>query len=191
MGAGKTSAARAAAGALDARAVDADHEIERRLGGSIADHFADHGEAQFRQVEEEVVTGLLDRPPEPVLSLGGGAVLSPRVQALLRRHTVVLLDVDVETAWRRCGNKPRPLAQDHAAFAALHAQRAPLYESLADDALLDLAERRLAVRHEVLVDRRAEPALDLVVGVDRASAEHARRGARRRRLPRAHEADEN
>ena len=52
MGAGKTSAARAAAGTLDARAVDADHEIERRLGGSIEDHFAGHGEASFRQAEE-------------------------------------------------------------------------------------------------------------------------------------------
>jgi len=137
MGAGKTSAARAAAGTLDARAVDADHEIERRLGGSIEDHFTGHGEASFRRVEEEVVSGLLDRPPAPVLSLGGGAVLSPRVQELLRRHTVVLLDVDVETAWRRCGNKRRPLAQDHDAFTALHARRQPLYESLADAVLID------------------------------------------------------
>jgi shikimate kinase / 3-dehydroquinate synthase len=110
MGAGKTSAARAAAGMLDARAVDADHEIERRLGTTIADHFAASGEAAFRQVEEQVVSSLLERPPEPVLSLGGGAVLSPRVRELLRRHTVVLLDVDVETAWRRCGNKRRPPA---------------------------------------------------------------------------------
>ncbi len=150
MGAGKTSAARAAAGTLDARAVDADHEIERRLGGSIEDHFAGHGEASFRQVEEEVVSGLLDQPPAPVLSLGGGAVLSPRVQELLRRHTVVLLDVDVETAWRRCSNKRRPLAQDHDAFIALHARRQPLYESLADAVLVDSS--RDAVR-------RAMPAL--------------------------------
>jgi shikimate kinase/3-dehydroquinate synthase len=150
MGAGKTSAARAAAGALDARAVDADHEIERRLGTSIADHFASHGEASFRQVEEEVVSGLLEHPPEPVLSLGGGAVLSPRVRALLQRHTVVLLDVDVETAWRRCGARRRPIAQDRDAFAALHAARTPLYESLADAVLIDSSRESV---------RRAVPAL--------------------------------
>jgi len=60
MGAGKTSAARAAASLLDARAVDADHEIERRLGSSIDAYFAGHGEATFRAVEEEVVAGIED-----------------------------------------------------------------------------------------------------------------------------------
>jgi shikimate kinase / 3-dehydroquinate synthase len=150
MGAGKTSAARAAAGTLDARAIDADHEIERRLGTTIDEHFAANGEASFREVEERVVGELLERAPAPVLSLGGGAVLSPRVQELLRRHTVVLLDVDVETAWRRCGNRRRPLAQDRERFAALHAQRAPLYESLADAVLIDSSREAV---------RRAVPAL--------------------------------
>jgi shikimate kinase/3-dehydroquinate synthase len=147
MGAGKTSAARAAAGLLDARAVDTDHEIERRLGTTIEEHFAHAGEASFRQVEEQVVSTLLEQPPAPVLSLGGGAVLSPRVRELLRGHTVVLLDVDVETAWRRCGNKRRPLARDRDAFAALHAQRVPLYASIADAVLIDSS--RDAVRRAV------------------------------------------
>jgi shikimate kinase/3-dehydroquinate synthase len=73
-----------------------------------------------------------------VLSLGGGAVTSPRVREALRRHTVVLLDVDVETAWRRCAHKrTRPLARDHGRFAALHAERAPLYAEVADAVLPD------------------------------------------------------
>jgi shikimate kinase/3-dehydroquinate synthase len=137
MGAGKTSAARAAAGVLGVRAIDADHEIERRLGTSIEGYFESHGEAAFRAAEEDVVCGLLERPAAPVLSLGGGAVGSERVRALLRRHTVVMLDVDVETAWRRAGNKRRPLARDRERFVALHARRTPLYESLADAMLLD------------------------------------------------------
>jgi shikimate kinase/3-dehydroquinate synthase len=150
MGAGKTSAARAAASILDARAVDADHEIERRLGTPIEDYFERHGEAAFRQVEEQVVLELLERPPSPALSLGGGAVLSPRVREALRRHTVVLLDVDVETAWRRCGNKRRPLARDRDRFVALHTERTPLYESLADAVLIDSAREHV---------RQAVPAL--------------------------------
>jgi shikimate kinase/3-dehydroquinate synthase len=157
MGAGKTSSARAAAGMLNARAVDADQEIERRIGTSIDAYFERHGEAAFRQVEEEVVAGLLERPPSPALSLGGGAVLSPRVRELLGRHTVVLLDVDVETAWRRCGNKRRPLARDRDRFVALHTERAPLYESLADAVLIDSARDHV---------RQAVPALrDLPDGV--------------------------
>ena len=44
MGAGKTSAARAAAAALGAQAVDSDHMLEQRLGSSIEDYFASHGE---------------------------------------------------------------------------------------------------------------------------------------------------
>ena len=137
MGAGKTSAARAAAGVLGVRAVDADHEIERRLGTTIEEYFSTHGEAAFRAVEEEVVCGLLERPVAPVVSLGGGAVTSERVRALLAQHTVVLLDVEIETAWRRAGNKRRPLARDREGFVALHAQRRPLYDSLADAVLLD------------------------------------------------------
>jgi shikimate kinase / 3-dehydroquinate synthase len=137
MGAGKTSAARAAAGVLGVRAIDADHEIERRLGTTIEEHFETHGEPAFRALEQEVVCGLLEHPPAPVLSLGGGAVTSERVRALLERHTVVLLDVDIETAWRRAGNKRRPLARDRHRFMALHAERRPLYDSLADAVLLD------------------------------------------------------
>jgi shikimate kinase/3-dehydroquinate synthase len=137
MGAGKTSAARAAAGVLGVRAVDADHEIERRLGTTIEEYFESHGEAAFRAIEEDVVCGLLERRVAPVVSLGGGAVTSERVRALLAHHTVVLLDVDIETAWRRAGNKRRPLARDRERFVALHAQRRELYDSLADAVLLD------------------------------------------------------
>ena len=86
---------------------------------------------------------ILEDPPAPVLSLGGGAVGSERVREALARHTVVLLDVDAETAWQRCRNG-RPLARDRDRFDALHAERAPLYAGLAD-AILP-ADRRDEVR---------------------------------------------
>jgi len=137
MGAGKTTGARAAAAALGVQALDTDRELEQRLGTSIEDYFASHGERAFREVEEDVVAEVLEAPPTPVISLGGGSVNSPRVRELLARHTVVMLDVDEPTAWRRAGGKRRPLARDRERFAALHAERAPLYESLADAVLLD------------------------------------------------------
>jgi shikimate kinase/3-dehydroquinate synthase len=137
MGAGKTTGARAAAAALGVRAVDTDRELEQRLGTSIEDYFASHGERAFRAAEEDLVAEVLEAPPAPVISLGGGAIASARVRELLARHTVVMLDVDEATAWRRAGGKRRPLARDRERFAALHAERAPLYESLADAVLLD------------------------------------------------------
>jgi shikimate kinase/3-dehydroquinate synthase len=137
MGAGKTTGARAAAAALGLRAIDTDRELEQRLGTSIEDYFASHGERAFREVEEDVVAEVLESPPAPVISIGGGAIGSARVRELLAKHTVVMLDVDEPTAWRRAGGKRRPLARDRERFAALHAERAPVYEALADAVLLD------------------------------------------------------
>src|SRR3954467_4512102 len=137
MGAGKTTGARAAAAALGVRAIDTDRELEQRLGTSIEDYFASHGERAFREIEEDVVAEGLETVPAPVISLGGGSINSPRAREPPARHTVVMLDVDEATAWRRAGGKRRPLARDRERFAALHAERAPLYESLADAVLLD------------------------------------------------------
>src|SRR4051812_3284337 len=137
MGAGKTTGARAAAAALGVRAIDTDRELEQRLGTTIEEYFASHGERAFREVEEDVVAEVLEAPPAPVISIGGGAIHSARVRELLGRHTVVMLEVDEPTAWRRAGGKRRPLARDRERFAALHAERAPVYEALADAVLLD------------------------------------------------------
>jgi shikimate kinase/3-dehydroquinate synthase len=171
MGAGKTSAARAAAAALGARAVDADHVLEARLGSSIEAYFASHGERAFREREEEAVLELLAEPPSPVLALGGGAVGSERVRDALAAHTVVLLDVDADTAWRRAGGR-RPLARDRARFEALHAERAPVYDRLADAVLLDSS--RDAVRHAVPVLRALAraPAGTRVIVASTASAQY-------------------
>ena len=143
MGAGKSLAARTAGAALGVEAVDSDQILERRLGSSIEAYFGSHGERAFREQEEEAVSELLDAPPTPVLSLGGGAITSERVRTALARHTVVLLDVDAATAWARC-RSGRPLARDRDRFEALHAERAPLYAELAD-AILP-ADRRDEVR---------------------------------------------
>ncbi len=126
MGSGKTTAARAVAPG----AVDADEEIERRVGKPIARIFAEQGEAAFRKAEEDVVTDLLAR--EDVVSLGGGAIGSERIRNALAKRTVVWMDVDADVAWARVRGSGRPLAQDRDAFARLHAEREPVYARLAD-----------------------------------------------------------
>jgi shikimate kinase / 3-dehydroquinate synthase len=125
MGAGKSTAARALAGA------DSDALVEAELGSSIEAFFDREGEAAFREVEERVVCELLDRAPD-VVALGGGAVLSERVRAALREHTVALLEVDADTAWARAAKSGRPLARDRDAFERRFAERLGIYESLAD-----------------------------------------------------------
>jgi shikimate kinase/3-dehydroquinate synthase len=139
MGAGKSSAAKTVAAELGVQAVDSDHEIERELGEPIESWFDRNGEAAFRTLEEEIVLRLLERPDLRVLALGGGSLGSDRVQDALSRHVVVYLDVDTESAWRRCGGS-RPLARDRNRFEQLHEERRPLYEQLAD-AWLPAAER--------------------------------------------------
>jgi shikimate kinase/3-dehydroquinate synthase len=158
MGAGKTTLARELAAARGVDHVDTDALLVQRFGRSIEEVFEAEGEAAFRAAEEEVVLALLDaRPPgrEPVISLGGGAVLSERVQAALAGHTTVLLDVPVDLAWERAAGRHRPLARDREAFAALHADRQALYASLAD-AYLPQADPGVVVRADAALRALAD-----------------------------------
>jgi shikimate kinase/3-dehydroquinate synthase len=137
MGAGKSTAARELGAALGQQVLDSDELLAQQFGHSVAEEFASNGEASFREAEERLVLELLDTAaPEAVLALGGGSVLSERVQDALGGEATVLLEVDADTAWSRVGgsngNGPeRPLAGDRQAFARLYAERLPLYERLA------------------------------------------------------------
>ena len=131
MGAGKSSAARAVAVELGVEPLDSDREFEREVGETIEDFFDREGEEEFRRREEQVVLRLLGDPNASVVALGGGAVQSDRVRDALRAHTVVLLEVDPDDAWRRASTRSRPLARDRVRFDQLHADRVPLYESIA------------------------------------------------------------
>ncbi len=134
MGAGKSTAAAALARELGVEAIDTDAEVQERSGRTIAQLFEDGGEGAFREIEERVVLEVLERAPAgAIVSLGGGSVLSERVRDALGGWLVVLLSVDGPTAWERVSAEAseRPLVGDGAAFLSLHAQRRPLYESVA------------------------------------------------------------
>ena len=138
MGAGKSTAART----VDPGALDTDALFEREHG-PIAAYFERSGEAAFREREEAVVLGALDRGC--VVALGGGALGSARVREALRDHTVVWLEVTEEEAWARAAGHDRPLTRDRAAFAALHTGREAAYEAAAD-AILPPVDRGVVVR---------------------------------------------
>jgi shikimate kinase / 3-dehydroquinate synthase len=135
MGCGKSSAARTVAAELGVEPLDSDRELERELGEPIEAFFDRQGEPAFRAREEDLILRLLERTDAAAVALGGGSLASERVREALRRHTVVHLEVEPEDAWHRASGKGRPLARDRARFDQLHADRLPLYESVADAVL--------------------------------------------------------
>ena len=107
MGAGKSTIARE----LDPNYIDMDVLIEKRLGMSIAEFFAEKGEGAFRQIESEVLAELLKT--EQVVSTGGGVVISPLNRDLLKTNSDnIYLKADFETLYQRISadkNNQRPL----------------------------------------------------------------------------------
>ena len=107
MGAGKSTIAKG----LDSDYIDMDALIEERLGMSIANFFAEKGEAAFRQVESEVLADLLKT--DRVVSTGGGVVISQRNRDLLKQNPDnIYLKADFETLYQRIAtdkDNQRPL----------------------------------------------------------------------------------
>ena len=135
MAAGKSRVARCLAGRYGMAHADSDQVIEARHG-AIARLFRERGEAEFRRLEAEVVAELLDDPryAEGVISLGGGAPMSPLVQPLLEGRTVAYLDVDLATVRPRIrGGASRPLLQPdpETRWSQIMAERRETFERLA------------------------------------------------------------
>lgn len=132
-GAGKTSVGRRVAERLGVPFADSDHLVEERAGARVADIFVDQGEPHFRQLEQEAIAAAV-RDFDGVLSLGGGAVMTPGTPELLTGVPVVWLEVDLGDAVSRVGmNASRPLLLGNVrgTLATLMRERVPVYEALA------------------------------------------------------------
>lgn len=132
-GAGKTTVGALVAASLGVVLRDTDADIEVTAGKPIPEIFFDDGEPAFRALEEQAVAAAL-ASHDGVLSLGGGAVLSPATRALLADHHVVLLSVGLSDAAARTGlsgNRPVLALNPRATLRALLAERAPLYDEVA------------------------------------------------------------
>ena len=146
MGAGKTTLGSDLALALGRRFVDVDAEVEREAGTPIAEIFAARGEGEFRLLEERRIREALETCEPAVIALGGGALGAEATRkALKERALTILVEVDVEKAWRRVsGTRSRPLAGDESSFRKLFAERLPVYRDCADAACSDLEGAILA-----------------------------------------------
>ncbi len=150
MGSGKSSAGRRLAARLNIPFVDADTEIEKAAGMSIADIFARHGEADFRGGEARVIARLLDGGPQ-VLATGGGAFMNPATRSVIQAKGICIwLSADVEVLMRRISKRrnERPLLQtaDPAeTLRRLLAEREPTY------AQADLTVQSRDLPHDTIV----------------------------------------
>ena len=149
MGAGKTTVGRRLAQRLGLRFVDADHEIEKAAGKSIAEIFAEDGEDFFRAGEEKVIARLLRDGPQ-VLATGGGAWMRETTRERVREQGVsVWLKADLEVLMERVLRRPgRPLLErddPRAVMEKLMQERYPVY------ALADITVESRNAPHQAVV----------------------------------------
>lgn len=140
-GSGKSTVGKRLAKRLGLPVVDTDTLIEAQASQSIREIFASEGEAGFRQREALAVAQVAAGDAPAVVALGGGAMLLPANQQILRSTGSVVwlqgspaallerIQADQTTAERR----PR-LSQhgDYDEVVEVLAAREPIYRQLAD-----------------------------------------------------------
>lgn len=190
MGSGKSEVGRRLADRTARTFIDTDDEVEAD-GVSIPEIFASEGERGFRERERQVV-GRAARSRGAVIATGGGAVLDPaNVKALKRNGVLVYLKAGAEELARRLGGAAgRPLlaaeggglprgAQLRDRIDRLLADRAPIYESVADHVIAcdGLGTDETAdVIVEQLRGKDADDVHTVRVKVDRPHTVHVGRG---------------
>lgn len=150
MGAGKTTLGKRLAAWLDMAFTDADQEIEKAAGKTIADIFAEYGEAYFRDGERRVIARLLGEGSK-VLATGGGAFMTAETRNRIAASGIsIWLRADLDTLMARVSRRDtRPLLKSpnpRGVMEKLIADRYPVY------ALADVTVDSRDVPHEVMVD---------------------------------------
>lgn len=133
MGSGKSTVGPLLAARLGWQFIDADDVIVSRAGMPISEIFARHGEPHFRDLERETIAQLAAKEGL-VLALGGGAIETEAVRALLTAGEgtlLVHLEVQLATTLARCGGTEgtRPVLADQANLAKRYERRIPLYRT--------------------------------------------------------------
>lgn len=138
MGSGKTTVGKKVAKITCRRFVDADVELEARTGRSVADWFAQEGEAGFRDAEAGLLGDLLDAEEPLVVGAGGGVVVREANRARLAADDATVVYLHGEPAFlasrvQRKAHRPLLDGQDpRELFAAMYADRDRWYREVSD-----------------------------------------------------------
>ena len=136
MGAGKSSVGRTLARMSGLPRFDTDEMVAARFGLTISEIFESQGEEAFRRAEAEALRELAGKRGA-IITTGGGILLRPENADLVRQlGTVVHLEADEETLFRRINRRTtRPLLRTEnprATLTELLQLRMPLYQAAAD-----------------------------------------------------------
>jgi shikimate kinase len=128
MASGKSTVARALANRLRWRAEDVDDLIEARERKTIAQIFAEHGEAHFRAAEKDILR-VLQPMRHVVVATGGGTFADPENRALINLDGVsVWIDLPLNDLIPRIPlDGRRPLAASRAQLEQLYRARVDGY----------------------------------------------------------------
>ncbi|CAM8667820.1 shikimate kinase [Sphingobium sp.] len=154
MGVGKSTVGRRLAARLGLHFVDADEEIEKAAGMTVAEIFERYDESYFRDGERRVIARLMDGAPK-VIATGGGAFMQDETRRLiLEAATAIWLDADIDILVDRVARREsRPLLKNRdprVVLTELAAVRNPVY------ALAPIHVKSIAAPHEVAVERIME-----------------------------------
>jgi len=131
-GSGKTTVAKYVAQKLGITLADMDKMIVENSGTSINDIFSEKGEDYFRDLETQVLKQL-SQCENIVVATGGGVIKREENVELLKKGTVVFIDVPVNVIAGRSNFSDRPLLKDNLDnLKNLYKQRYQLYKAAAD-----------------------------------------------------------
>lgn len=133
MGSGKTSIGRRLSKRLELPFYDSDHEVEAAAGCPIKEILSVFGEEAFLSGEYRVINRLLDQPTH-VLATGGGSLINPDTQKLIKEKAIsVWLKADLETLVARVSRRTdRPMLNEgnqREVLENLIKERYPIYEN--------------------------------------------------------------
>ena len=154
-GSGKTTVGKLLAKKMKMRFFDSDRRVEAAAGKTIAEIFADKGEASFRQMEAKIIAKIIvnhqniskgkkaksSEKSGCVVSLGGGAPMNEASQQMFGGHgKCVLLRGKAETLWKRISadkttEESRPDLTDEGGLGEVQsmlALRSSTYDECAD-----------------------------------------------------------
>jgi len=136
MGSGKTSLASELDKISENKKINVDALIEKKLGMSISEIFAIHGEAFFRKHEHELLSEI-SKHDNQIVDCGGGLPLIPENRKLIKASgRCIYLKVSPNAVLQRLkSDESRPLLKNKKSIKEISLmldKRVQFYESIAD-----------------------------------------------------------